>query len=146
MSSKGRQASVDFQSQLQKRNLKYTHVREVILNEVMGLKVHFDADGLFEILKGKGHRIARDTVYRTIPVLLECGVIQKSVGAGKGEYFERVDNRGHHDHMVCIRCGKVIEFRSDEIESYQSKVCADYGFELSFHDHKLFGYCAGCRN
>ena len=85
------------------------------------------------------------TVYRTLPLLLESGVIKKSVGEGKRDFYERTSVKGHHDHMVCVRCGKIIEFTCDEIEELQDKVCEDHSFKLIFHDHRLFGACKDCQ-
>ncbi len=133
-----------FAKLLEAKGLKYTQERQKLLEEVLEMRRHFDADSLYETIKKKGVRISRDTVYRTMPLLLECGVIQKSVGDGRREYFERTGIKGHHDHMVCIQCGAVIEFKSDEIEALQEKVCDDLGFKLIFHDHRLFGYCRLC--
>lgn len=135
-----------FESVLKEKGLKFTYERKHIFQEVEKLKEHFDADSLYERFKKKGLRISRDTVYRTLPLLLESGVIQKSVGEGKRDFFERTSSKGHHDHMVCIRCGNIIEFRCDEIEKLQEKVCRDYKFKLIFHDHRLFGVCASCKS
>lgn len=135
-----------FKKLLDAKGLKFTHERQQLLEEILKIKQHFDADGLYEQLKDKGLRISRDTVYRTLPLLLECGVVQKSVGDGRREYFERVGAKGHHDHMVCIRCSRILEFKSDEIEKIQDQVCRDHGFQLIFHDHRLFGYCRECRS
>lgn len=134
----------NFEILLQERGLKLTYERKHIFEEVNGLKHHFDADSLYERFKQKGLRISRDTVYRTLPLLLESGVIQKSVGEGKREFYEPT-TKGHHDHMVCVRCGKIIEFQCEEIEEMQEKVCKDYKFKLIFHDHRLFGECKDCR-
>jgi len=134
-----------FEELLKEKGLRFTYERRYIFDEVSHLKDHFDADSLYARFKMKKLRISRDTVYRTIPLLLESGVVQKSVGAGKGEFFERTSSKGHHDHMICIRCGKVIEFVCDEIEELQYKLCKDYGFRLSFHDHRLFGVCKDCQ-
>jgi Fur family transcriptional regulator, ferric uptake regulator len=133
-----------FKALLDAKGLKLTHERKQLLDEILKIKTHFDGDGLYEMLKSKGLRISRDTVYRTLPLLLECGVVQKSVGDGRREYFERVGVKGHHDHMVCIKCSRIIEFTSDEIESLQDAVCRQHGFRLIFHDHRLFGYCREC--
>ncbi len=135
-----------FKKLLDARGLKFTFERKQLLDEILKIKQHFDADGLYETLKEKGLRISRDTVYRTLPLLLECGVVQKSVGDGRKEYFERVGAKGHHDHMVCIQCGKILEFTSDAIETIQDSVCREHGFQLLFHDHRLFGYCQDCQN
>lgn len=133
-----------FQELLEERNLKYTYERKFIFEEVQKLKDHFDADSLYETFKKRGSRVSRDTVYRTLPLLLESGVIQKSVGEGKREFFEAA-GKGHHDHMLCVRCGKIIEFQCEEIEKLQDQVCKEYGFKLMFHDHRLFGQCSKCQ-
>jgi Fur family transcriptional regulator, ferric uptake regulator len=133
-----------FRELLEKKGLKFTYERKCIHDEVMNLKDHFDADDLHERFKRKGLRISRDTVYRTLPLLLESRAIQKSAGAGKREFYERIGLKGHHDHMVCTRCGKVIEFQCAEIEKLQDKVCKQYDFQLTFHDHRLFGLCKDC--
>jgi Fur family transcriptional regulator, ferric uptake regulator len=142
-------ASVGFERYrkiLQSKGLRFTRERRAIVEEASHQKKHFDVDHLFETLRTKGHRMSRDTVYRNLPLLLESGLLQKSVGAGKGEYFEPTSSKGHHDHMVCISCGKVIEFQSEKIERHQEEICENYSFELLFHDHRLFGRCAGCRD
>lgn len=134
-----------FSELLKKRGLKLTRERKELLEQVLDQKKHFDSDSLYESIKKKGSRIARDTVYRTMPLFLECGVLQKSVGDGRKEYFERTDLKGHHDHMVCITCGTVIEFHSDTLEELQERLAEEYRFELIFHDHRLFGRCANCQ-
>lgn len=134
-----------FKALLEEKGLKYTYERKEIFEEASRLKEHFDADSLYGRFKKKGSRISRDTVYRTLPLLLESGVIQKSAGAGKRDFFERVSPKGHHDHMVCVQCGKIIEFQCEEIEKLQEKKAGEYGFKLSFHDHRLFGKCKNCR-
>lgn len=137
--------SEHFKDLLAAKGLKYTAERRQLLEEILRLRKHFDADELYELIKKKGLRISRDTVYRTLPLLLECGVVQKSVGDGRREYFERTSVKGHHDHMVCISCGKIIEFNSPEIEALQDVVCKRYQFKLLFHDHRLFGHCGNCQ-
>ena len=130
---------------LKEQGLRFTRERRAILEEIAQIKSHFDTEKLYRLLVKRGSGISLDTVYRNIPLLLEAGVIQKSVGEGKGEHFERTSIKGHHDHMVCIRCGKVIEFHSSKIEKGQEEACAENEFEMVFHDHRLFGYCRGCR-
>ena len=134
-----------FQELLKRQGLKLTRERRELLDQVLELKKHFDSDSLYETIKKKGSRIARDTVYRTMPLLLECGVLQKSVGDGRKEYFERTDVKGHHDHMVCIACGNVIEFHSEALEELQERLAEEYRFDLIFHDHRLFGRCFECK-
>ena len=134
-----------FQELLDQKELKYTLERKLIFDETMHLKTHFDADKLYERFKKKGVRVSRDTVYRTLPLLLESGVIQKSAGRGKREFFERIGTKGHHDHMICVSCGTIIEFQCEEIETLQQKKAEEFGFKLTFHDHRLFGTCKNCQ-
>ena len=134
-----------FRKLLEKKGLKYTYERRLIFDEVSHLREHFDADSLYSHFKKKGLRVSRDTVYRTLPLLLESGAIQKSAGAGKREFFERIGRKGHHDHMICVSCGKIVEFQCEEIEKLQNKIAGEYDFKLTFHDHRLFGSCKNCR-
>jgi len=145
MTTTGKLEKDHFQALLNEKGFKLTFERKTILDEVRHMNSHFDADSLYERFKKKHIRISRDTVYRTIPLLLESGVVQKSVGHGKKAFFERTSAKGHHDHMVCIECEKVIEFHSDAIERAQEKACEEFGFKLVFHDHKLFGKCSNCQ-
>lgn len=135
----------NFQTFLEKKGLKLTRERRAIYDKVRSLPEHFDGEKLYEILKKDRQNIARGTVFRTLPLLLEGGVIQMSVGQGKGEFFERSDAKHHHDHIICVGCGKVIEYHCEEIETLQTQVCRKYDAELLFHDHKLYVRCSKCR-
>ena len=103
-----REQEIRFHELLEKKGLKYTYERRSIFDEVAHVREHFDADSLYLRFKKKGSRISRDTVYRTLPLLLESRVIQKSAGTGKREFFERIGSKGHHDYMVCSKSGRVI--------------------------------------
>lgn len=134
-----------FQDLLGRKHLKCTYERQHLYETAGALKGHFTADDLYAVLKKKGFRIARGTVFRTIPLLLESGIIQKSVGDGKGDFYESRTRKEHHDHMVCIGCKKVIEFYSPQIEKAQEEACQNYKFKPTFHDHRIFGYCTKCQ-
>lgn len=142
---KNKESLETFKGLLDRKGLKYTYERECIYDEVQRIDKHFDADSLYDRFKKRGDRVARATVYRNLPLLLEAGVIQKSAGEGKRDFYEKTGSKGHHDHMVCLGCKKIIEFHSDELEALQEKLSRDYRFELVFHDHRLFGYCENCR-
>ena len=62
-----------------------------------------------------------------------------------GDFFEKTALKGHHDHMICMECGTIIEFQCDRIEKAQNEMCAKHKFQPSFHDHRIFGLCAECR-
>ena len=133
-----------FKDLLKQRGLKYTYERQHIFEEIQKFEHHFNADSLYERFKKREERIARATVYRSLPLLLEAGVIQKSAGDGNRDFYEKTSAKGHHDHMVCLGCKKIIEFHSDALEKIQEQLSKEYKFRLVFHDHRLFGYCERC--
>ena len=135
-----------FAELLKKKGLKVTLERQKIYEEIASMKNHFDADELFERFKAKGLPISRDTVYRNLPVLLEAGMLQKSAGDSKREYFENMEVKGHHDHMICVCCGSIVEFKSEAFEALQQKLCEKYQCKLIYHDHRLFVECSRCAN
>lgn len=148
---RGSAKSVDrfetFRAFLKEHGLSLTSVRSLVLEEAMRQRGHFQAEEIYLALMERDHSVSRDAVFRTLPLLLEAGLIQKSVGRGKGEYFETISEpSAHHDHMICLGCEKVIEFFSDELEKLQTKICQEHAFELVFHDHRLFGWCRSCES
>ena len=142
---KSKEALEAFKTLLDQKGLKYTYERESIFDEVQRIDTHFNADSLYERFKKRGARIARATVYRNLPLLLEAGAIQKSAGNGKRDFYEKTSAKGHHDHMVCLGCKKIIEFHSDVLEELQEKLSREFKFKMVFHDHRLFGYCEKCQ-
>lgn len=130
---------------LEKKGLKLTYERKCVYEEVQRIGKHFDAEGLYERFRGRGERISRATVYRTLPLLLEAGIIQKSVGEGKQDFFEKTSAKGHHDHMVCLACGGIVEFCNSKLEAMLEQICKEQRFKPAFHDHRIFGYCEKCQ-
>lgn len=133
-----------YKKNLRGKGLRFTKERKIILQETMRIKSHFDALMLYEWISKKNFGISLDTIYRTLPLMLESGLLQKAVGTGKQEYFEYVSANGHHDHMICISCQKIIEFHSRKLEQDQEEVCKTNNFTMLFHDHRIFGYCLQC--
>lgn len=136
-----------FRAALRDRALKMTVVREAIVRAALGYRGHFAVEDLVAALTksgvAEGHMT---TVYRTIPLLIEAGLIQPAlVSRGDGQRYESSFEREHHDHLICQKCGHVVEFRSDAIEALQREVAETHGFELTAHVHELVGSCATCR-
>ncbi len=136
---------VRFEEYLRKNNLRMTPERRAVLEVVLGREGHFDAEELLEFLRRKHKRVSRATLYRTLEHLRGAGLV-KMHRFGRGQaLFERIYGRQHHDHMVCDRCGKVIEFVNGEIERLQDEVCALHGFRSTNHVMQIFGICAECQ-
>lgn len=133
-----------FRSFLSTKGLKLTKEREEIWKEILATKGHFDPEGLFVGLKRKGSKVSRASVYRTIPLLAESGLIEEVEKTDKRSHYERVTPAEHHDHMICLRCGRVIEFYSPDLETLQDELCRRQQFNGIRHTLEILGHCRVC--
>jgi Fur family ferric uptake transcriptional regulator len=134
-----------FKEFLMTKDLKLTKERNEILSEILDMKTHFDPEELFIRLKAKGSKVSRASVYRTIPLLIESGFIEEVERIDRHAHYERVSADKHHDHMICTKCGKVIEFYSPTLEMLQNEICQKEGFKGIRHSLEIFGYCEKCK-
>lgn len=126
---------------LSKKNLKQTRQRRGIIELFINLNRHLSAEELHEEARRDGHNVGLATIYRTLNLLAEAGLAeQKSFGENRFVY-EVATPGAHHDHIICIDCGAVIEFENDEIERLQERVAAMHDFRLKAHRLDLFGHC-----
>lgn len=134
-----------FEEFLRTRTLKLTSQRRRIFDRAFGTHEHFSAETLYAWLRDEpGERVSRATVYRTLALLVEGNFVE-SLDAGRGELvYEHVLGHAHHDHMVCLTCGKIEEFHDERIEQLQIEACRKKGFQLESHDLRLRGYCRAC--
>ena len=139
------QAIETFAKYLSSKDLKLTKEREAVLREIFLRRGHLDAEDLWHSLRKKKKRASRATVYRTLELLVDSGMVRK-VDLGHGHsHYEHVLGDAHHEHMVCLKCGKVIEFSDKRIERSLRKLCEKSGFEQCSHHFQIFGYCKDCR-
>ena len=130
---------------LEKKDLKLTSQRRTILREAMGASGHFSAEKLLAFSKKADSTISKATVYRTLALLKESKVLEEQdFGDGK-KLYERAQGRAHHDHLICVRCGVIIEFENQKIENLQNSEAAKHRFKIVYHSLKLFGFCSVCR-
>jgi len=131
---------------LRARNLRLTPERLHVLEGVLSREGHFDAEQLLEYLRRSNKSVSRATLYRTLDHLAEAGLVKKHHFKEGHALFEHVYGRAHHDHMVCDRCGRVIEFVNERIEELQREVCRQHGFHEIRHVHQIFGVCRDCHS
>ncbi len=118
--------------------LRLTQQRKAVWDEISHNKGHLDAEEIYENIKNKGVHISRATVYRTIDVLVKNDLLRKmNMGDGRNRY-ELKDEDDHHDHMICIETGKIIEFFDDDLENLQEQIAKKYGYKVIRHVHQLF--------
>ncbi len=121
-----------------------TEARAAIVEAALSRQGHYPIEDLIADLKKRGIRGSKATVYRTLPLLSEAGILQPAIVAGDGKSYETTFGRHHHDHLLCRACGKVVEFEFEAFEILQREVAARYGFRLEGHHHELVGLCPEC--
>ncbi len=128
-----------FVEALKKEKLKFTNQRLSIFEEVLYGKKHRECEEILSSLAKKNINVSRATVYRTLDILVKYDLIRKmDIGDGRIRYEGKIDDPHHHDHMICVESGKIIEFVSDEIEKIQDKIAEEHGYKIIKHIHQLF--------
>ena len=128
----------EFSEALQNEQLKLTSQRVTIFDEVIYGKKHRECEEICDSLKRKNHNVSRATVYRTLDILIKYDFIRKmDIGDGGVRYESKIGHP-HHDHMICVETGKIIEFISDEIEDIQDQIAEKHGYKIIKHIHQLF--------
>jgi Fur family transcriptional regulator, ferric uptake regulator len=130
---------------LQEKSLRFTRERSLLLEEIMGTDSHFDADGLYATLVAKGLKASRATVYNTLDLLVECGLISKYRFGENHSRYEKAFGRPRHDHLVCLECGAIIEFVNEKLDRIQKTVCDEKKFKMQNSTLQIFGICSTCQ-
>ena len=127
-----------FKEALSSEGLRFTEQRLAVLEDILKSNSHRDCDEIYSSLHFSGNKVSRATIYRTLDVLIDYGFIRKlDIGDGSVKYEKKIGSP-HHDHMICIETGKIIEFVDDRIEKIQDKIAKDKGYEIVKHVHQLF--------
>lgn len=125
-------------SALKKEGLRYTNQRQAVWDEIKSNDDHRDAEQIYNALRNNNLNVSRATVYRTIDVLVKNRLARKmDVGDGRSLYELRLDDE-HHDHMICLVTGDIIEFYNEELEDLQDKIAKKHGYKVVRHVHQLF--------
>jgi Fur family ferric uptake transcriptional regulator len=134
-----------FLAHIQKKGLKRTAQRDLILDVFLRTERHLSNEDLYRLVKEEDSSIGQTTVYRTLKLLSEAG-LAREVRFGDGRtHYEHNYKHEHHDHMICSECGKIIEFYSAELEALQDAMAAKHRFEVTQHLLRIIGICAECR-
>jgi len=139
-------AETIFRQYLKEKGLLYSKQREQILKTFMKARSHLTIDDLYNAVRKKNSRIGLATVYRTMRIICDCGLAEKVDFADGLRRFEHKYRHQHHHHLVCIKCGKVIEVTSSRIESLQKKLAKHHDFAPTRDTMKIFGLCSKCHN
>lgn len=134
------------QAYMEKKGLRSTSQRRLIVDTFLEGSSHITIDDLLAEVRGHDRGIGYATVYRTLKLLAECGVAsERRFGDGLSRYELADDATAHHDHLICLSCGTIVEFEEPRIEVIQEEVAARHDFELTSHKHEMYGRCSSCR-
>lgn len=134
-----------FQDYLAKRDLKLTTPRRQILEAVFALHEHFDAEQLYEYVKNKTGKASLATIYRTLPLLMDAGLIQLSLHHSSRDVFEHIYGHPRHVHWICSRCGAVQETSLAELSPALKRRAAKLCFSTQEISVQVKGVCSRCR-
>ena len=135
-----------FEQALRERGLKSTAQRDDIARVFFATEEHVSIEELYRAVRKVSPRVGYATVYRTLKLLKEVGLAAERHFDDGQARFEPVESETqHHDHIICERCGKIVEFASEELERLQERIGRFLGFVVGRHRMELYGICAECR-
>ena len=130
---------------LANQGLKSTRQRDRILQVFVKAGRHFSAEELYLLIKRTDRRIGYATVYRTLKLLTLAGLAHERRFEDGITRFEYDVAQGHHDHLICTTCGRIIEFENEQIEALQQGVAKKNRFQVQSHKLELYGHCEECQ-
>ncbi len=135
-----------FKQLLRTKNLKFTKQREVILFTLYSHTGHFTPEELYQLIKKESPELNTGiaTVYRTLSLLENAGIVTSISFGTQGKKYE-LGVKAHHDHIICTKCGKILEFFDEAIEKKQNRIAKEFGFVMEDHSLKIFGICPECQ-
>ena len=135
-------------SSLRQRGVRLTSQRQILLDLIDKSGEHLDAEQLYRLAKQKDTKLNRVTVYRTIKLLKDSGLIDELdlMHFTGDQHFYETRLKQEHAHVICLRCGKVEEFFGDPLHKLRRQVEAHFGFQILIARTEIGGYCANCQH
>lgn len=135
-----------FKTWISGKGLKATKQREEILHVFLNSSGHRNLAQIYAQVAKVHPKIGYTTVYRTLKLLTRLGLAAQRKFADGETQYEPIEGKGHHDHLICLECGKIIEFEDDALETLQKGIAQRHRFKVSHHRMELYGRCSNCKS
>ncbi|NIM50034.1 MAG: transcriptional repressor [Gemmatimonadales bacterium] len=134
-----------FRRYLRDHNLPVTHQRAAIAQALFFADHHVSVGDIERVLRVRGVQVGKATIYRTLDLLREAGLVQEHDFGDGFKRYEPLAAQGHHEHLICTECGRVVEFSSERLERMKSLIAEEYGFRHHHHRLEIYGICRDCQ-
>lgn len=127
-----------FRRFLRSRRLKYTSERADILNAIIERDDLFEAEELLAEMRRRGHRVSKATIYRTIKLLQDAGIITQALFDSRQSHYQLIYGRAPRDYLLCMKTGRHVEFSDDELVELRNRICRERGWDPIGHRFQIF--------
>ena len=140
------QASEIFREFLKSEKNRITPERFEVMDSALDYEGHFGADDLYILMKNQDSRVSRATVYKTLELLVQCDLISKRNFGENLTRYESNLRKQSHDHLICMDCGRIVEFADPVLKELPEKISAGLGFDVESYSFNIFARCKNIKN
>ena len=134
-----------FRRYLRDHGLPATHQREVVAAAVFYADRHVSVPEIERVLAERAEHVGKATVYRTLELLVTAGLLQEHDFGEGFKRYEPLAARGYHEHLICVRCGRVVEFATERVARMSTAIAEEHGYLHHHHRWEIYGECGECR-
>ncbi len=138
---KNQQAAEIFRSFLKSGSNRITPERFEVLDAAIDYEGHFGADDLYILMKNRKSRVSRATVYKTLELLVQCDLLTKRNFGDNLTRYESSYKKQNHDHLICMDCGRIVEFSNPKVKKLPEEISEELGFDVESYSFNIFARC-----
>ncbi len=143
---KHQQATEIFRGFLKREKNRITPERFEVLDAALEYEGHFGADDLYILMKNRKSRVSRATVYKTLELLVQCDLLSKRNFGDNMTRYESSFKKQSHDHLICMDCGRIVEFTNSKVKQLPIEISEELGFNFESYSFNIFARCKNIKN